>query len=93
VGWEISANLGVYARPGVDARGWLWELARDGAAAQVVVELTGSAWSSFPPNLPEDTRQALETDGRTEVLKVLDDDVPPLVIQCGSLGCTRIVGS
>jgi hypothetical protein len=34
----------------------------------------------------EDTRRALDTDGRTEVLKVLDLDDPPSVIQCGSTG-------
>ena len=34
-------------------------------------------WSSDPLRLPEDTRQALETDGRTEALKILDQDDPP----------------
>jgi hypothetical protein len=36
---------------------------------------------------PEDTRQALKTDARTELLKILDHDDPPRVIQCGSTGC------
>jgi hypothetical protein len=86
--WEISANLGPHGRPGVDARGWLWEITRSSDVARVVVEISGAAWSSDPLRLPDDTRQALETDGRTELLKVLERDEPPPVIHCGSMGCT-----
>jgi hypothetical protein len=85
--WEVSANLGVHARAGVDARGWLWEITRGTQVAQVVIEISGSAWSSDPLRLPDDTRQALESDGRTELLKVLEQDDPPSVIHCGSKGC------
>jgi hypothetical protein len=56
--------------------------------AQVAIEITGIAWSSDPLDLPADTRQALETDGRTELLKVLDHDDPPRVIHCGLSGCS-----
>jgi hypothetical protein len=34
-------------------------------------------------------RNALETDGRAELLKVLDQDNPPRVIRCGSSGCSN----
>jgi hypothetical protein len=44
--------------------------------AQVVVEISGTAWSSDPLRLPEDTGRALETDGRAELLKVLGQDNP-----------------
>jgi hypothetical protein len=90
VSWEISANLGRYERPGVDASGWLWSITRGGRVVQVVIEITGTAWSSDPLRLPEDTRQALETDGRTELLKVLEQDDPPRVIQCGATGCAAV---
>jgi len=85
--WEISANLGRHACAGVDARGWLWEITRGDQTARVVIEISGAAWSSDPLHLPEDTRQALATDGRTELLKVLDEEDPPAVIRCGSTGC------
>lgn len=88
--WEISANLGPHERPGLDARGWLWAITRGDQAAQLVIELSGPAWSSDALRLPEDTRQALETDGRSELLKVLDQDDPPRVIQCGSTGCSYL---
>jgi hypothetical protein len=88
VTWRISSNLGLHARTGVDARGWLWEIAREARVAQVLIEVSGTAWSSDPRALPDDTRQALETDGRTELLKVLEEDDPPRVIHCGCRGCT-----
>jgi hypothetical protein len=88
VSWEISANLGRHGRPGVGARGWLWAITRGDRDAQVLVEISGTAWASDPLSLPEDTRQALETDGRTELLKVLDEDEPPGVIHCGPTGCS-----
>ena len=93
MGWEIKANLGGHVRPGVDARGWLWEITREALVAQVVIEISGTAWSSEPLRLPEDTRRALETDGRTELLKILDLDDPPDVIHCGSTGCSYLAAS
>jgi hypothetical protein len=54
----------------------------------VAIEISGTAWSSDPRGLPEDTRDALATDGRTELLKVLDEEDPPAVIRCDSAGCT-----
>jgi hypothetical protein len=90
MGWEIRANLGRHVRPSVDARGWLWEITRGARVAQVVIEVSGTAWSSDPLRLPEDTRHALETDGRTELLMVLDQDNPPRVIRCGSSGCSYL---
>ena len=86
--WEISANLGRHTRAGVDAHGWLWEITRGAQLAHVLIEISDAAWLSDPPRLPDDTRQALETDGRTELLKVLDQDEPPRVIHCGSEDCT-----
>jgi hypothetical protein len=88
--WEIGANLGRHERSGVDARGWLWTITRGEQVAKVVIEVSGTAWSSDPLRLPDDTRQGLETDGRAELLKVLGRDDPPRVIQCGSTGCSYL---
>ena len=92
VTWEIGANLGRRARPGVDAGGWLWEITRGERVAHVLFEISETAWSSDPLRLPGDTRRALETDGRTEVLKVLDQHDPPGVVRCGSTGCVYLRG-
>jgi hypothetical protein len=56
----------------------------------VVIEISEATWSSDPRGLPEDTRQALATDGRTELLEVLGEEDPPAVIRCGSVGCTYL---
>jgi hypothetical protein len=58
-----------------------------------VIEISGRAWSADPLTLPDDTRQALETDGRTELLKVLDQDQPPHVIRCDCSGCSYLSAS
>ena len=87
--WEIRANLGPYACPGADARGWLWELTRGGEATEVVVEVSEAAWSTDPQCLPEDTREVLDTDGRAALLDLLGEARPPGVIRCGTDGCTR----
>jgi hypothetical protein len=88
--WEIRANLGMHARTGVDARGWLWEITRGAETVQVAIEVDQAAWSTDPLGLPDDTRQALETDGRAELLKVLELDHPPGVIHCSSEGCAYL---
>jgi hypothetical protein len=90
MGWQISANLGGYVRAGADARGWRWQITRGAEVVQVVIEISGTAWASDPLCLPDDTRHALETDGRAELLKVLDQDQPPRVIRCGSSGCSYL---
>jgi hypothetical protein len=86
--WEIRTNLGRHACPGGDGSGWLWEISRDDQVARVMIEISEASWSTDAVDLPEDTRRALETDGRTELLKVLGHDDPPRVIRCGSTGCT-----
>jgi hypothetical protein len=90
MGWQISANLGGHVRAGAGARGWRWEITRGADVAQVVIEISGRAWSADPVLLPDDTRHALETDGRAELLKVLDQDEPPRVIRCGCSGCSYL---
>lgn len=90
VGWQIRTNLGRHARTDGDARGWRWEITRGAEVAQIVIEISATAWSSDPLGLPADTRHALETDGRTELVKVLDQDEPPRVIRCGTSGCSYL---
>ncbi len=86
--WEIRTGLGRHGHAGVDGSGWLWEISRGGQVARVTIEISAAVWSSDPLDLHDDTRRALETDGRTELLKVLGHDNPPRVIRCDSTGCT-----
>jgi hypothetical protein len=87
--WEIEENFGPESRPGVDASGWLWVLARWKRRHRhlVLVEISVTAMKSEREPLPSDTRAAIETEGRSEVEKILDEEEPPQVIQCGTWGC------
>jgi hypothetical protein len=88
--WSVSGRISPYARPGVDASGWLWEIEQDGESRRVLVEISGTAWAIALGTLPEDTRRAIQTQGRSEVDGVLDDLTPPPVIQCGTFGCRTL---
>jgi hypothetical protein len=72
--WEIRTHLGPRGS------GWLWEVGRKDQVARVMIEISDAAWSADPAHLPEETRRALETDSRTELLKVLGHDQPPCVM-------------
>jgi hypothetical protein len=80
--WQIRTNLGPCGS------GWLWEVSRDDQVARVMIEISDAAWSADAVSLPDETRRALETDGRAELLKVLGHDQPPHVIRCDATGCT-----
>lgn len=88
--WEILGNLGPYARSGFDAGGWLWEIERDGEAKRVLVEITGTALAVSTEYLPADTRAAIETEGRSEVERVVGLEEPPRVVVCGTSGCRHL---
>jgi hypothetical protein len=85
--WRISANLGRCPHAAARGGGWLWEIDRATQTQRVIVEISPAAWSADPRRLPHDTRRALETDGRTEIVKILERDTPPHVIRCDSQGC------
>jgi hypothetical protein len=88
--WTIVVNLGRYARSGFDASGWLWEIQDANEAKRVLVEITGSALATDAAFLPEDTRTAIQTEGESEVAKVLGEAEPPRVIVCSTAGCRAI---
>jgi hypothetical protein len=82
--WIIHGNLGPHSRSGVDARGWPWEIERDGEARRVLVEDSGSALASSEASLPGDTAAAIRTEGHSEIVKVLRLGEP--------VGCENSVG-
>jgi hypothetical protein len=85
--WEIGGQVEEHRRPGVDASGWLWEIRRGEDARRVLVEITGTARAVDQDSLLEETRQAIESEGRSQVERVLSEDTPPTIIQCGTNGC------
>lgn len=90
--WEIAGQVGPHARSGVDAHGWLWEIRRGPEWAyrrdrRVLVEVTGSAWAVDRGILPDNTAAAIDSEGESEVEKVLELDDPPQIVLCGTAGC------
>jgi hypothetical protein len=87
--WTISGSQGPERRLGCDSSGWLWEIVDNGNARRVLVEVTGTALaiSERGGPLPQETREAIRTDGRSEVEKFLAEDDPPRLIVCGTMGC------
>jgi hypothetical protein len=85
--WAISGQVGPHTRSGVDAHGWLWEITSGDQERRVLVEVSGTVWAVNRNTLPEETAEAIRTEGRAEVEKVLSLDNPPRVVQCGTTGC------
>ena len=96
--WRIEAQAGRHTPTDIDASGWIWQLQRDSDDAtevhRIIVEVTGPAFQaarSRPGAVPDDTWAAIQTEGRSEVEKVLDQDAPPRRVQCTTNGCQHDV--
>jgi hypothetical protein len=85
--WAINGQIQPYARSGVDAEGWLWEIERDGEARRVLVEITRTALAVNRDTLPGDTDAAITTEGHSQVVEVLNMEEPLRVIVCSTDGC------
>ncbi|MGZ8707477.1 MAG: hypothetical protein ACXW0R_08835 [Gaiellaceae bacterium] len=87
--WTIAGQVGTHTRPGYDASGWYWEIRRGDEARCVLVEVTGTASAIHDRggSLPDETSRAVESEGLSEVERVLGEADPPRVIQCGTNGC------
>jgi hypothetical protein len=92
--WEITGQIGPHAEPGYDGHGWLWELTRENRPARrVFVQIAGTAWAVHDRGgvgLASDTAQAIATEGRSEVERLLNDEEPPRMIGCTTVGCNPI---
>jgi hypothetical protein len=76
--WHIVDGPGEGPWEGRDAVGWLWTLKNDaGDRWRVLVEVTGTAMATADEFLPEETREAKLTSGRSEVERVLQEEEPP----------------
>jgi hypothetical protein len=86
--WRLDASSGPFPAPweGRDATGWVWEIYSDEQPRRILVEVSGTAMTIADEYLPEETRLARATSGRSEVEKVLELDDPPRRISLGTTG-------
>lgn len=69
----------------VDGRAWVFMLARDGRERQLLVVVTHEALTVDPLKLlPVQTREAIQTDGRSEAARVAQFDDPASCVVLGS---------
>jgi hypothetical protein len=87
--WEVVGGPIDHAEPGVDARGWLWELRRGDEVRRLFVEVSGTALA-VSRGLSSDTELAIATRGGSEVDKVVRTDDPPRRILCSTSGCKPV---
>jgi hypothetical protein len=86
----VNGQVGPHTRAGADASGWLWEVQRDGEPKRVLVEVSGTARAVAEHTLPDETREAIRTQGESEVRKVLEMEEPPRIVKCGTAGCSHV---
>jgi len=83
--WNIAEHREAPSA-GFDGKIWQFRLSdEDGREVVVLVRISGTAMATLAPALPEATRLARDTAGRTEVKKVLSWFEPPRVIQLGTM--------
>jgi hypothetical protein len=86
VTWVVVGGPIGHAEPGVDGRGWLWEIKRCDDYRRVFVEVSGTALAAGG-GIAEDTVRAIATEGGSVVDALLDQDDPPRVVKCSTHGC------
>jgi len=85
--WRIVGGPEAHARSGVDAQGWIWDLEHEnGERRRPLVEIARTALA-VEGGLADDTTEAIASQGRSEIEKVLGEDDPPRVILCTTQGC------
>ena len=84
--WQITGGPRL-AETIVDGRAWVFTLARGGRERQLTVVLTRQALTIDPPGLlPVQTREAIQTDGRSEAARVAQFDDPTTCVVLGREG-------
>ncbi len=84
--WAVVGGPIDHAEPGVDGRGWIWELQRGDETRRVFVQVSGTAFA-VTRGLASDTGAAIATRGGSEVDKAAHLEEPPRVISCTTVGC------
>lgn len=87
VSWRIESGPHPAPWDGRDAVGWVWLLENEaGETRGIRVDVSGTAMAVASEHLPDETVQARETHGRSEVELVLDTDEPPRRIALTTVG-------
>ena len=86
VPWRVIDGPGEGPWEGRDAVGWIWIIENDDEARHVLVEVTGTAMAVDEGSLPDETRLARASLGRSAIDEILDQDEPPARLMFGTHG-------
>jgi hypothetical protein len=75
--WEIVGLLPDETPPGLDGQVWAWEIRRGKETRKVRVEVSRTAIGEGEHGLNSETVEAVRTEGRSAVERILDRDDPP----------------
>ena len=84
VPWQIASEPPEIISE-TDKERWIWTIERDGVRRLVTVFVVRTALSV--DNADDETAEAIRTQGKSEVERVLAMDDPPGVIGCDTRGC------
>jgi hypothetical protein len=84
--WQITGGPRLVETM-VDGRAWVFTLTRDGRERDLTVVVTREALTVDPPRLlPVQTREGIQTDGRSEAARVAQFDDPASCVVLGRDG-------
>lgn len=87
VPWRITAGPHLIAQTMIDGRAWLFTLAHSGRERPLTVAVTHQALDAVRwTRLPVHTREAIQTDGRSEAARVAQFDDPTSFLVLGRDG-------
>lgn len=75
--WEVVGLLPDETPPGLDGQVWTYEIRRGEETRKVHVEVSGTAIAEGEHGRNSETVEAVQTEGRSAVERVLDRDDPP----------------
>jgi len=84
--WTVIGGPIDHAEPGVDGRGWIWELTRDNDFRRIFIEISGTALASTS-GVAHETAEAIATRGGSVVDTWLADEDSPRIVKCSTAGC------
>jgi len=84
--WRIVEGPRSVGQSLVDGIAWSFTLERDGAERALIVVVSRQAYKTAVELLPVQTREAIETDGRSEAALIAQLDDPAECVVLGSSG-------
>ena len=92
--WTVQGPAQPLRAGSYDGHEWMWRLlSEDGSQRCLIFAVTGTALCVDAASLPREVADARESAGSDQIGKVLSWQTPPVRIEAGTLGLSRVGGS